>query len=138
LRAASELGVLSPLKEAGLNKAEIRQLAKKYHLPMADKPAMACLASRFPYGSPITGEKLEQVERVENFLREKGFRIFRARHHGDILRLELDPGEIETFVRSELRMEFVRFVKAQGFAYVTLDLEGYRTGSMNEILKTTS
>jgi pyridinium-3,5-biscarboxylic acid mononucleotide sulfurtransferase len=137
LRAASELGVLSPLKEAGLRKEEIRQLAKSYDLPMADKPAMACLASRFPYGSSITGGKLEQVERVENFLREKGFRIFRARHHGDILRLELDPDEIETFVRPEFRTEFVLFVKAEGFAYVTLDMEGYRSGSMNEVLKTT-
>jgi uncharacterized protein len=135
LRAAAELGVLSPLKQAGLSKAEIRQLAKRYGLPMADKPAMACLASRFPYGSPITPEKLNQVEQVESFLREKGFKIFRARHHGEILRLELDPAEIEHFVRSDMREECVRFIKAQRFTYVTLDLEGYRTGSMNETLK---
>jgi uncharacterized protein len=135
LRAAGELGVLSPLKEAGLRKVEIRELAKRYGLPMAEKPAMACLASRFPYGTSITSEKLGQVERVENFLREKGFRVFRARHHGDILRLELDPTEIGTFVRPEIREECVRFIKAQGFIYVTLDLEGYRTGSMNETFK---
>jgi len=135
MRAAEELGVLSPLKEAGLTKDDIRSIAREaYRLPMADKPAMACMASRFPYGSTITREKLRQVEEVEALLAQQGFEVYRARHHGDILRLELGPGEMECIQRPEVREACVRLAKAQGFTYVTLDLEGYRTGSMNEPL----
>lgn len=136
MRAACELGVLSPLKDAALTKDDIRAISREvYHLPTADKPAMACMASRFPYGASITREKLGQVEAIEGFLTERGFKVYRARHHGDILRLELGPEEMERVQSPQVREELVRFVKAQGFTYVTLDLEGYRTGSMNEPLR---
>jgi len=135
LRAAQELGALRPLEEAGLTKADIRSLASEvYHLPMAHKPASACLASRFPYGSTITAAKLRQVEEMEDFLARLGFRVFRARHHGTILRLEIGLAEMEFFLSAEFREACVRFAKGLGFTYVTLDLEGYRTGSMNETL----
>ena len=133
MRAARELGVRSPLLEAGLTKEDIRTLSREvYHLPTADKQSMACLASRFPYGSAITREKLGQVERIEEFLERRGFRVFRARHHGDVLRLELGSDEIETILRADVRKEVSAFAKEQGFVYITLDLDGYRTGSMNE------
>jgi len=136
LRAAQELGALAPLKEAGLTKADIRCLAREiYHLPMADKPASACLASRFPYGSAITPAKLRQVEEMEDFLARLGFRVFRARHHGTILRLEIGPAEMEFFLSAVFREACIRFAKGLGFTYVTLDLEGYRTGSLNETLE---
>lgn len=136
MRAATELGVLSPLKQAGLTKDDIRTLAREvYRLPVADKPAMACMASRFPYGSTITRGKLGQVEAVEDWLRGHGFAIFRARHHGDMLRLELGPDEMDLVERAVIRDALVACGKAQGFHYVTLDLEGYRTGSMNEPLR---
>lgn len=136
--AARELEVRSPLREAGLSKAEIRLLARNiYALSVADKPAMACLASRFPYGSPITREKLGQVERVEEFLEQNGFRIYRARHHEEVLRLELGPEEMEALFRDGMRERVTAFAREQGFGYITLDLEGYRTGSMNEQLPTT-
>lgn len=138
LRAANEIGVLSPLKMAGLTKPEIRELSRHYQLPTADKPAMACLSSRFPYGSAITPEKLNQVEAVENFLIERGFTGFRARHHGSILRLEVPVDQMDRMLQPPFRTEFVTFAKAQGFHYVTLDLEGYRTGSLNEVLRDTT
>jgi uncharacterized protein len=135
LRAAEELKVLSPLKEAGLTKDEIRAISREvYHLPTADKPAMACLASRFPYGSTITQQKLRQVEAVERYLREKGFVGCRARHHGNVLRLELRANDIPRLVDGGIGAGLIQFAKKQGFTYVTLDLEGYRTGSMNEVL----
>ena len=133
MNAARELGVLSPLMQAGLTKEDIRTIAREvYHLPMADKPSMACLASRFPYGSSITRDKLDQVGTIEAFLDREGFRIYRARHHGDILRLELGPDEIKTIMNADTRNKIITFAKKQGFLYVTMDLEGYRTGSMNE------
>ena len=133
MTAARELKVLSPLKEAGLTKEDVRALAREvYRLPVADKPAMACLASRFPYGSEITRSKLGQVEQIEVFLERRGFRIFRARHHGDTLRLELGPDETVAMLDGDTRREVIRLAKELGFTYVTLDLEGYRTGSMNE------
>ena len=120
-------------RDTGLTKADVRALADEvYHLPVADKPAMACLASRFPYGSTITGDKLAQVEAVEDHLVLRGFRVFRARHHGQVLRLELGPAEMRRIQEPGLRADVVRLAKAQGFTYVTVDLEGYRTGSMNE------
>jgi uncharacterized protein len=135
LRAAEELGVLSPLREAGLTKEEIRAIAREtYELPMADKPAMACMASRFPYGSTITRDKLAQVEAIEAFLADHGFEVYRARHHGEVLRLELDDIGLRTLLSPALHEPFIAFAKAQGFTYVTADLEGYRTGSMNEAL----
>ncbi|HUT64019.1 MAG TPA: ATP-dependent sacrificial sulfur transferase LarE [Anaerolineae bacterium] len=135
LKAARESGVLSPLMEAGLTKDDIRTIAREvYHLPMADKPSMACLASRFPYGSPITRNKLNQVEKIEVFLEHEGFHVYRARHHDDILRLELGQEEMSAILNDNIRKKITKFVKDQGFIYVTLDLEGYRTGSMNEAL----
>lgn len=136
LNAARELGVISPLMEAGLTKEDIRTISREiYQLPTADKPAAACLASRFPYGDEITISKLGQIERIENFLEKEGLRVFRARHHGTILRLELGPEEMIRIFKDDLRDRVVMYVKDQGFSYVTLDLEGYRTGSMNEPLK---
>lgn len=133
MRAARELGVRSPLLEAGLTKEDIRTLSREvYGLPTADKQSMACLASRFPYGSAITREKLGQVERVEEFLEGRGFRVFRARHHGDVLRLELGADDMKCILSDGLRGEVSAFAKKEGFVYVTLDIDGYRTGSMNE------
>lgn len=133
LRAARELGIRSPLLGAGLTKDEIRTLSREvYDLPTADIQPMACLASRFPYGSAITREKLGQVERIEDFLEHRGFRVFRARHHGDVLRLELGPDEMRLLRDDAIRKDVSSFAKEQGFVYVTLDLDGYRTGSMNE------
>ena len=133
--AAGELSVISPLKEAGLTKADIRLIAREvYNLPMADKPSMACMSSRFPYGSDITHEKLQQVEKIEDFLFEQGFRTFRARHHGNMLRLELGADEMVKIGEPIFRSECVKFAKSLGFTYITLDLEGFRSGSMNEVL----
>jgi uncharacterized protein len=136
-RAAEELDVLRPLKDAGLTKQDIRTISREvYELPTADKPAMACLASRFPYGSTISREKLGQVEAVEGLLATHGLAGCRARHHGDVLRLELPPDQLHRVLEPGLREACVKLAKECGFAYVTLDLEGYRTGSMNEILRT--
>ena len=133
LQAAKELRVLSPLLQAGLTKDELRTVAREvYNLPVADKPAMACLASRFPYGSSITGGKLDQVGKIEVFLCDLGFKVYRARHHGEIVRLELGPEEMEKAMYYDVREEITAYAKSIGFTYVTLDLEGYRTGSMNE------
>jgi len=133
MTAARELKVLSPLREAGLTKEDVRALAREvYRLPVADKPSMACLASRFPYGSEITRVKLGQVEQIEVFLERQGVRVFRARHHGDILRLELGPEEMNAVMNVDMRRKIILMAKELGFIYVTLDLEGYRTGSMNE------
>jgi len=134
--AAKELGVISPLIEADLTKDEIRFISREvYKLPTADKPQMACLASRFPYYSSITEKKLKQVEGIEEKLFSLGLRQFRARHHGNILRVELSPDEINLIMKKNIRKEFVSFAKNQGFTYITLDMEGYRSGSMNETLK---
>jgi len=136
LRAGQEMGVLSPLKEAGLTKDEIRAISRDvYDLPTADKPAMACLGSRFPYGSTITRDKLKQVEAIETFLAEHGFTNYRARHHGHILRLELSPEQMARFLADGIRQECIELAKKTGFTYVTLDVEGYRTGAMNETLE---
>ncbi|MFC1650044.1 ATP-dependent sacrificial sulfur transferase LarE [Candidatus Latescibacterota bacterium] len=133
--AACELSVLSPLLDSGIGKDEIRIISKEvYNLSNADKPSMACLASRFPYGHSIVSEKLNQVERIEQFLESEGFRVYRARHHGDILRLEIGPEEMVAIMDPGKRDKITQFAKEQGFLYVTLDLEGYRTGSMNEVL----
>ncbi len=134
MRAARELGVISPLQEAGLGKEEIRALSRRYALPTAEKPAMACLASRFPYGSTITREKLGQVEAMEEHLRELGFSGFRARHHGDLVRLEVPAAQLPALLGEEVRQSCLLKARELGFTYTTVDLEGYRTGSMNEAL----
>jgi uncharacterized protein len=133
-RAAAELGVRSPLDEVGLGKAEIRQLSRGLGLESWDKPALACFASRFPYGSTITRDKLRQVAEAEAGLRRLDVAVRRVRHHGDVARLELDPDQLSV-ATGERREEIVAAVKAAGFTYVALDLEGYRTGAMNETLE---
>jgi uncharacterized protein len=131
-KAAKELGVVSPLSVAGLGKAEVRELAKHLGLPSWDKPALACLSSRFPYGQKITPEKLSQVARAEEFLRKEGFRQVRVRHHGEIARLEVAPAEMERAFA--LREEISAELEEAGFLYVTLDLAGYKSGSLNAAL----
>ena len=133
-RAKSELAVRSPLEEAGMTKDDIRELSKALDLPTWNKPSFACLSSRFPYGVQITREKLTVVGRAEEGLRDLGFRTVRVRHHGDVARLELGPEEFARAVNG-LREEVVRTVKQAGYTYVSLDLQGYRTGAMNEALK---
>ncbi len=134
-QAAKELGVVSPLQEACLNKDEIRILSKELRLPTWDKPAFACLASRFPYGQRITREKLRQVDQGEQFLLDLGLRQARVRHHGDVARIEVSIDErikfFDTALMDKVYEKFIRF----GFTYVSLDLKGYRTGSMNEAIK---
>lgn len=132
LRAATQLGVRSPLQEVGMTKAEVREIARELDIPIWNKPAAACLSSRFAYGDPITVEKLKQVGAAESFLRSLGYRGFRVRHHETVARLEFPPELIpELLERGE---EIVAGVKAAGYQYVTIDLEGYRLGSMNEVL----
>lgn len=128
--AAGEHGVRAPLKEAELTKAEIRALAQHLQLPIWDKPALACLASRFPYGSQITPEKLAQVEAAEELLWDLGFRRFRVRHHGDTARIEAPPEQMPDLLR--VAPQVVEKFRSLGFTYVTLDLGGYRRGSLNE------
>ncbi len=133
-KAGEEEGVRSPLVEAGLTKEEIRMLSKQMGLPTWDKPAMACLASRFPYGERITANKLQRVERAERLLRELGFRQLRVRSHGDVARIEVEVERVQDLTDLALRQRIVKELKGLGFVYVTLDLEGYRTGSLNEAL----
>ena len=134
-RAAAEHGVRSPLIEAGLTKDEIRALSRERGLPTWDKPAMACLSSRIPYGSPVTIEALDQIEAAEAFLRSLGLRQLRVRHHGQVARIELDEGGMAIILSGGRRQAVVERLKALGFAYVTLDLAGFRSGSMNEVLR---
>src|ERR687893_123176 len=131
-KAAKELEVVSPLSIARVSKSEVRELAKHLGLPSWDKPALACLSSRFPYGQEITAEKLAQVARAEEFLREKGLRQVRVRHHGEIARLEVGPEEMERAFA--LRGEISAELKEAGFLYVALDLAGYESGSLNAAL----
>jgi uncharacterized protein len=132
--AIKELGVASPLQEAGLNKDDIRILSKELALPTWDKPALACLASRFPYGQRITPEKLEQVDQGEKFLCDLGFRQARVRHHGDTARLEVSADKRNRFFDTALMDEIYDKFRRLGFTYVALDLKGYRTGSLNEAI----
>src|SRR5919199_273727 len=132
-KAAKELGVVSPLSLVGLGKAEVRKLARYLGLPSWDKPALACLSSRFPYGQEITPEKLAQVARAEEFMRSRGYEQVRVRHHGEIARLEVGPAELERAF--EEREEISAELKAAGFLYVALDLSGYEPGSLNAALK---
>ncbi len=133
-QAARRHGVAAPLLEAGLNKQDIRDLARAAGLRIWDKPASACLSSRIEYGRPVTPEALLVVEQGEDALRRLGFRQFRVRHHGDIVRLEIARDELPRALDSTMAAEFTRIFKALGFAYVTLDLEGFRSGSMNAVL----
>ena len=134
MQAIAELGIRSPLRQVGLWKSEIRELSRAMGLPTWDKPSFACLASRFAYGESITAEKLGMVEQAEELLRTLGFRQFRVRIHGTMARIEILPEDFRRFMEHALREKVAAHCKALGFSYVTLDLQGYRTGSMNEVL----
>ncbi len=135
-QAATEHEVRSPLMEAGMSKADIRELSRGAGLPTAEEPASACLSSRFPYGVQITEEKLRMVDRGEEALRSLGFRIFRVRHHEEMVRLEFGPEDLVRALNPESARQLTRVFKGLGYKYVTIDLEGYRTGSLNEVLVT--
>ena len=134
MKAAKEQGVISPLKLAELTKNDIRQLSKQLNIPTWNKPSFACLSSRFPYGKEITVEKLTMVDKAEQFLMDLGFRQLRVRHHDEIARIEVDPDERAGFFDLEIMDKIGIELKKIGFKYVTLDIIGYRTGSMNEVL----
>jgi uncharacterized protein len=126
--------VLSPFLDAELSKAEIRALSRAVGLPTADLPASACLASRLPYGTEVTPERLAQVERGEEALRALGFRQVRLRHHGPLARVEIDPSELARALDPEMARRISAAIKPLGFRYVALDLDGYRSGALNEVL----
>lgn len=132
--AATGHGVRSPLIEAGMKKAEVRELSRRVGLPTWDKPASPCLSSRIAYGIPVTIERLSAVDRGEEILREMGFREFRVRHHDDLARLEIAPAEMPLALRIDVIDDLARRFRELGFKYVTLDLQGYRSGAMNEVL----
>jgi TIGR00268 family protein len=134
MQAVKELEVVSPLKAAEMTKDDIRLLSKEMGLPTWNKPAFACLASRFPYGQKITREKLAMVDKAEQFLLDLGFRQVRVRHHGDLARVEVGPDERSRFFNEEFMEKVYAEFKKIGFTYVTLDMKGYRTGSMNETI----
>lgn len=134
IKALKELGIRSPLQEAGMTKEDIRLLSKEWRLPTWDKPPFACLASRVPYGHKITREKLAMIEKAEQYLFDWGFRQVRVRHHGDIARIEVSSEERSRFADEELMDRVDAQFSEVGFAYTALDLKGYRTGSMNEII----
>jgi uncharacterized protein len=134
-QAAREFGVRSPLDEAGLTKDEIRELSREAGLPTWDEPASACLSSRIPYFNEVTDEKLRTIERAENALRDLGFRVLRVRHHDQLARVELGVEEMERAIEPAMRDAIVRAVKGAGYQFVTLDLQGYRLGSLNEPLR---
>jgi len=134
MRAARELGIRSPLQEAELTKTEIRALSRELGLATWDKPSYACLASRFPYGERITPQELQRVDAAESFLRDLGFKQVRVRHHGPVARIEVAPEEIERLLDPALREHIDARLRELGYAYVTADLRGYRSGSMNEPL----
>ena len=134
-QAAREFGVRSPLDEAGLRKAEIRELSRRAGLPTWDEPASACLSSRIPYHSEVTGEKLRRIEQAEQVLRDLGFRVCRVRHHDAVARLEIARDEMARALDPGIAAAIVRAFQAIGYSYVSLDLQGYRSGSLNEPLR---
>ena len=136
LKAAHALGIRHPLVEAKMTKDDIRRHSRELGLPTWDKPSSPCLSSRFPYGTEITLEKLKKVGACEVFLKDLGFREFRVRYHGDLARIEAAPGELDRLVEKDTREAVVRRFKEVGFNFVSLDLQGYRTGSLNETLAT--
>ncbi len=138
LKAVNELKVISPLKQAGMTKDDIRALSKELNLPTWNKQAFACLASRFPYGHEITKEKLSMVDQAEQILLDLGFRTVRVRHHENLARIEVSQEEMKKFFNEALMDEIYQSFKGIGFNYVALDLKGYRTGSMNETIDTTT
>ena len=135
LQAVKELGILSPLRTIGFTKSEIRELSEHFGLPTAKKQSFACLSSRFPYGERITEKKLGMVDKAEQYLLDEGFNQFRVRIHGDdVARIEVQPEDFARFLDSEYRIRIYDIFKGYGFNYVSLDLKGYRTGSMNEAI----
>ena len=136
LIAVKELGVKSPLCEAKLTKAEIREYSKELGLPTWDKQSFACLSSRFVYGETISEEKLGMVEKAEQLLLDYGFHQVRVRIHGSLARIEIMPEEFPRLIEEKTRTQIYAYLKKLGFSYVTLDLQGYRTGSMNETIDT--
>jgi pyridinium-3,5-biscarboxylic acid mononucleotide sulfurtransferase len=132
--AAKEHDVRSPLIEVGISKSEVRELSRRAGLPTWNKPASPCLSSRIAYGTTVTIERLSTVDRGEAIMRELGFREFRVRHHDSLVRIEVAPGEMDQALRREVVAELAQRFRALGFKYVTLDLHGYRTGAMNEVL----
>lgn len=136
LMAVAEMGIKSPLRKIGLSKEDIRILSKHLELPTWNKQSFACLSSRFPYGEEITAKKLGMVDQAEQLLLDLGFHQLRVRIHGTIARIELEPAEFRHFLEDETRLRVNRAFKELGFTYVTLDIQGYRTGSMNETLPT--
>lgn len=131
-KAIAELKIISPLEELGFTKKEIRACSAELDLETAAKPALACLATRIPYGEEINRDKLLMIEKAEEYLSEKGFSGFRVRHHGDIARIETAPEDLEKMIKEDARNKIYEGLKKLGFVYVALDLKGYRTGSMNE------
>ena len=134
MRAIKELGIISPLKDSALSKIDIRRLSKEAGLATWDHPSAACLASRFAYGGKITEEGLLRVAAAEKFIKDMGFEGIRVRVHGDLARIEADPSDIELMSYERTRKEISSELKNLGFKYVTMDMDGYRTGSMNEVL----
>ena len=132
--AARQHQVAAPLADAGLTKVEIRELSRAVDLPTWDRPASACLSSRIPYGTPVTIQNVKTVETGEEEIKALGFRQFRVRFHGDVVRLEVAPEEMEKALNLEMARRFTKIFKTLGFKYITLDLEGYRQGSLNEVL----
>jgi uncharacterized protein len=134
-QAAREFGVRSPLDEAGLTKREIRELARRAGLPVWDEPASACLSSRIPYGVEVTPAKLRMIEAAEQVLQDLGFRVYRVRHHETLARLEIGPDELARACEPDVRALLVERIRGVGYAHVTVDLQGYRMGSLNEGLR---
>lgn len=137
MKAANEHNAKAPLAELGFTKEEIRELSRWLGLPTWDKPSFACLSSRFPYGMQITPEKLRQVEEAEDFLRQNGFRAFRVRHHETIAKIEVPIEDMPRFLDPEFRTALIKCFRELGFLFITLDLAGFRSGSMNEMLSLT-
>ena len=134
LEAAKQYGVRSPLVEAGLTKNEIRHLSQEMGLPTWDKPAQACLSSRIPYGTTVTVEALTKIAKAENYLRKKGLKQLRVRHHDTVARIEVEPQDFAAVMDDRFRSDISQYFKSIGYAYVTVDLDGFRSGSLNEIL----
>ena len=134
MEATKARGIRAPMVEAGMTKDEVRAISKEWGLPTWDQPASACLASRIPYGTPVTEEALSMIDRAEAFLKELGFRVVRVRHHGDVARIELGTDEISRFFENGTNERVSDQLKQFGYKYVTLDAQGYRTGSLNEAL----
>ena len=136
IKAAEEMGLITPLVDAGLSKDEIRFLSKEMGLAAWDKPSMACLASRIPYGTPITEEKISMIGRAEKILADEGFRQYRVRHHGTVARIEVEENEIPRLTDTALRKKIIKGLKNIGFKHIAMDLEGFTSGSMNRELET--